>query len=162
MFLREAISRSNNIDWSLVGTIVSPENERLGYEFFRRMASFFQKENLTPISPKFADIARLLGDRRELVDITTFYSHETIEYMNKFSGVELFCNFYLKLAKYIDDHPEYAEYIYVYEPLLKILERKGAFVFRVNELEIIGVSHFPLGGWYERFLNMPSYDIDKL
>lgn len=162
MYLREAVSRSSNMDWSLVGTVVSPENERLAYEFFRRMASFFQKENLVPVSPKFADIARLLGGEKELIDLTTIYNQETIEYMNKFSGIELFCNFYLKLASYIDDHPEYSEYIHVYEPLLRILEWKGAFVFRVNELEIIGGGHFPLGGWYERFLNKPSYDIENL
>ncbi|WP_145049236.1 hypothetical protein [Paenibacillus xylanexedens] len=160
--MREAVSRSSNIDWSLVGAVVSPENERLAYEFFRRLASFFQKENIAPVSPKFADITCLLGGGKELVDIRTIYSQETIEYMNQFSGIELFCHFYLKLASYIDDHPEYSEYIHIYEPLLRILERKGGFVFRVNELEIVGVCHFPLGGWYERFLNKPSYDIENL
>ncbi|MDR6725692.1 MULTISPECIES: hypothetical protein [Paenibacillus] len=114
--MREAVSRSSNIDWSLVGTVVSPGDERLAYEFFRRLASFFQKENIVPISPKFADITRLLGGEKELVDITTIYSQETIEYMNQFSGIELICHFYLKLASYIDDHPQYSEYIYVYEP----------------------------------------------
>ncbi|SEP34489.1 hypothetical protein [Paenibacillus sp. OK076] len=162
MLLNDVVSRVRNLDWSSVGTVISKENERLGYEFFRRLASFFQVENITPISPKFTDISCLLGDTRELIDFKLFFNEEIIKYMNQFSGVELFLNFYLKLGKYVEDHPEHSKYIFVYEPLLKILERKGAFVFRVNELEIVGVSHLPLGGWYERFLNKPPCDIDNL
>jgi len=162
MIFEKAIQKIDNLDWKAIGTASLNNNDQLAYEFFRRMAVFFKEQKIEPISPRFANISGLLGDTSELIDIQDYCNPESIKYMKKYSGIDLVCSFYLQLARYSEENIEYSKYLSVYEPLLKIIERKGVFIFRVNEMEIVGVSYIPLGGWYDRFINIPAIKINSL
>lgn len=70
--------------------------------------------------------------------------------------------YYLQLAKYADKNPDAFNYLSVYEPLIKIIERGGLFILRHLELDIVQVANFPLHGWYERFLVKEEINIDEL
>ncbi|MDT0126070.1 hypothetical protein Q9R46_25725 [Paenibacillus sp. RRE4] len=159
MYLKQAIARINNIDWSLVGGIASKVEADLACEFLRRLACFFKEEGIRPIKPLVADIAKLLGDTEE-VEVSDYCNSEVVEFLGENIYVKNIIQYYLHLAKYAEERPETYRHLNVYEPLIKILERKGLFVLRINALDIVNGSHIPLEDWYENFVNMNSLEID--
>jgi len=66
------------------------------------------------------------------------------------------------LAKYGHKNPDAIKYLSVYDPLIKLLERGGMYVLRINELEIVNAMSFPLTNWYERFVTKEPINIEEL
>ncbi|AIQ11297.1 hypothetical protein [Paenibacillus durus] len=162
MYLNKAIEKINNVKWDEVGTIVSEEDADLGREFLRRAAQFYKEESIKPLKPMFTHIAKLLGDTEEGVDISKYCSSKALELLVKNTSAKRIFEFYIQLAKYVDENPEYQKYLSVYEPLIRIFEKGGLFVFRMHELEIKNVAYISMNGWYERFVEMEPIDIDEL
>lgn len=162
MYLDEAILRVNNIKWDMVGTNVSKEEVDLGYEFLRRLANFFKDESIKPIRPFAADIARLLGDADTEINISDYCNSEVDNFLGQNMSKKNIIQYYIHLAKYADEHPHAIKYLSVYEPLIRLLEKGGMYVLRLNELEIEKVCCFPLNGWYERFILKEPIDIDEM
>ncbi|WP_339285692.1 hypothetical protein [Paenibacillus sp. FSL R5-0486] len=73
MLLENAVSKLNSINWGSVGTGVSEKDTNLGYEFLRRMAQFYKAEQLKPMPPAFTNVAKLLGDQEEELDISAYW-----------------------------------------------------------------------------------------
>ncbi|SHN80783.1 MULTISPECIES: hypothetical protein [unclassified Paenibacillus] len=162
MLLENAVSKLNSINWGSVGTVISEEDTNLGYEFLRRMAQFFKAEQLKPMPPAFTNVAKLLGDQEEELDISAYCSSEAVAYLNQNSYVKRIFEYYLQLAKYAENNTGISQYLDIYEPLIKLFERGGSFTIKPLSLEIIQVSHFPLNNWYEKFVEKDPIDINNL
>lgn len=162
MLLENAVSKLNNINWGSVGTVISEEDTNLGYEFLRRMAQFYKVEQLKPMPPAFTNVAKLLGDQEEELDISAYCSSEAVAYLNQNSYVKRIIEYYLQLAKYAENKKGISQYLDIYEPLIKLFERGGSFTIKTLSLEIIQVSHFPLNNWYEKFVEKDPIDINNL
>lgn len=61
---------------------------------------------------------------------------------------------------YADKNPDKYEYLRIYDPLFRILERGGMFVLKINSLDIVNGAHIPLNGWYDNFITMNPIEID--
>ncbi|MFJ2046084.1 hypothetical protein ACIOBL_20990 [Paenibacillus taichungensis] len=162
MLLENAVSKLNSINWGSIGTVISEEDTNLGYEFLRRMAQFFKAEQLKAMPPAFTNVAKLLGDQEEELDISAYCSSEAVAYLNQNSYVKRIFEYYLQLAKYTAVIPGISQYLDIYEPLIKLFERGGSFCIKPLSLEISQVSHFPLNNWYEKFVVKDPIDIDNL
>ncbi|SEK82788.1 hypothetical protein [Paenibacillus sp. OK003] len=161
MLLENAVSKLNSINWGSVGTVISEEDANLGYEFLRRMAQFYKVEQLKPMPPAFTNVAKLLGDQEEELDISAYCSSDAVAYLNQNSYVKRIFEYYLQLANYSEERPGISQYLEIYEPLIKLFERGGAFTIKPLSLEIIKVSHFPLNNWYEKFVDKNPIDINN-
>jgi hypothetical protein len=159
--LSEAIVRINSVNWELAGSSASEAEADLACEFLRRLAHFFKDEGIRPIKPMVADIAKLLGDAEE-VNISEHCNSEVVKFLGENIYIKNIIEYYLHLVKYAEKHPYTYKYLSVYDPLIKIFERGGMFVLRINALDIVNGAHIPLNGWYENFVTMNPVDIDKL
>ncbi|WP_432774820.1 hypothetical protein AAFJ72_16660 [Brevibacillus gelatini] len=162
MYLDKAVSRINGIKWEEVGTIVSNGDADLGCEFLRRLALFYKNECLRPQPPMFSNIAKLLGDIDNELLISMYCNPKVLEFVGNYQYLSKIFEFYIQLSIYVDNKPQYTEYLNVYEPLIRILERGGFFVLRPQELEIQNVKYIPLNGWYDRFVSAEPYNISEL
>lgn len=162
MHLERAISKINDINWSLVGKVANEGDEDLGYEFLRRLAQFFQVKQLKPVPPGAANIASLLGDIDGKVKVLTYCNSDALEFLNESLYTRKTIEYYLQLAKYADQFPDASQYLGIYELLIRVLERGGCFYLKHNELEIVKRAYYPLSGWFERFINKEPIDISDL
>lgn len=161
MYLSEATLRINNIKWDLIGKNPPEAGAEFACEFLRRLARFFKEEGIKPIKPLVADIAKLLGDTEE-IDISDYCDSEVLRFLGENLYLRNTIQYYLHLAKYADKHTDTYKYLSIYDPLIKIFERGGMFVLKLNTLDIVNEAHIPLNGWYENFVTMNPIDIDKL
>lgn len=162
MYLERAIFKIDNLNWSLVGTVVTEEDSKLGYEFLRRLAQLFKTEQLKPMPPAFANIAKLLGDIEDEIKISNYCNSDAVEFLNKNIYIQRIFEFYLQLAKYADKYPDASQYLSIYELLIKVFERGGSFSIKPLALEITNIAHFPLNEWYTRFVEKEPIDISDL
>ncbi|MGG3283317.1 hypothetical protein [Paenibacillus solani] len=161
IYLDNAVSRINDIKWEEVGTIVSNEDADLACEFLRRLALFYKNECLRPQPPMFSNIAKLLGDTENELLISMYCNSRVLEFVANHQYIEKLFVFYIQLSIYVDKKPKYTEYLNVYEPLIRILERGGFFVIRPQELEIQNVKYIPLNGWFDKFVSTEPYNISE-
>ncbi|MCG7376399.1 hypothetical protein MH215_05295 [Paenibacillus sp. ACRSA] len=162
MYLNNAVSRINGIKWDMIGAIVSNKDADLGCEFLRRLALFYKNECLSPQPPMFSNIAKLLGDTENEVLISKYCNPTVLEFVANYQYIKKIFEFYIQLSIYVDRNPKYTEYLNVYEPLIRIIERGGFFVLRPQELDIQNVMYIPLNGWYDRFVSTVPYDTSNL
>lgn len=162
MYFNQAILRINNIKWDELGIKASKEEADLGYEFLRRLAKFFKEESIKPIRPLFADIAKLLGDTEEEISISDYCNPKVVNFLGQDLYRKNIIQYYIHLSKYADKNLHAVKYISVYEPLIKLLEKGGMYVLRLNELEIVNAAYYPLSEWYERFVLKEPIDIGEL
>ncbi|NOV90129.1 hypothetical protein BJV85_002691 [Clostridium acetobutylicum] len=160
--MKEAITRINNIKWNVVGTSESEEESNLGYEFLRRLAKFFKDESIKPVKPLVANIAKLLGDTEEEIDISNYCTSEVVGFFGENIYMRNVVQYYIQLARYADKNIDAIKYLSVYEPAIRIFERGGMFVLKINALDIVKVAHFPLDRWYERFVEKEPINIDGI
>lgn len=135
------------------------KNADLGYEYLRRLAHFFKEESIKPVPPLIANIAKLLGDDEEEIVISDYCNENSTKFLANIYIGKVF-GYYIQLARYADRHFETSKYLSVNEPLINIVERGGMFVLKPRELDIIKVANYPLGSWYERFVEKEPIDID--
>ncbi|MFI8711300.1 hypothetical protein [Brevibacillus brevis] len=162
MYLERATIKINNVNWKLVGTVVAEKDSKLGYEFLRRLAQFFKAEQLEPMPPVFANVAKLLGDMGGEIQISLYCNLEAVEFLNKNVYIQRIFEYYLQLAKYADKYPDTSQYLSIYEPLIKVFERGGSFTIKPLALEIKNIAHFPLNDWYTRFVEKEPIEINDL
>jgi len=162
MYFEKAISKINNISWGVIGENRSGNYEDLGYEFLRRMALFFKENRLDPLPPSMTNIAKLLGDTKNRLEISNYCTLNAIEFLNESLYTKKVFEYYLQLARYADEYPKVSRYLEIYEILIKVIELGGCFYLKHNELEIEGKAYYPLKGWFERFSSKEPVDISKI
>lgn len=150
MYLEQAITRINNIDWDKVGTNPSSEDGDLGVIFLSRLADFYSETLLKPYPPIVSDISMLMGDNRE-VSFDEYYNDKTKKFLCQTQYQRKVVEYYLKLSQLADHNPEAGKYIKVYEPLIEIFERGGSFMLRYEGLDIKDIVYIPLYTWFEKF-----------
>ncbi len=153
MYLEQAISRINNIEWDEVGTKISGKCAVLGAEFLQRLANFYDKTSNKPYPPLFCDVATVLGDTGKM-DFEQYYNEKTKKFLSKTIYQYKIFEYYLKLSRLADENFEAQQYLNIYEPLIEILERGGSFKLRKNHLEIEGITSIPLNNWFYRYRNI--------
>ncbi|MFM9277129.1 hypothetical protein [Paenibacillus jiagnxiensis] len=164
--LNQAMQRINQIPWDSIGTMESKEDSDLAREYLRRLALFYKDESITPLPPLISNIAKLLGDvDNELEVIDYCHNINAIEFLNNHTFPRKIIEYYLQLAKFIDENSAYSKYLNVYTPLIRIFENGGLVVFRTRDLEVINGAFIPLNGWYERFVEkkpfIPEEDLQQ-
>ncbi len=163
MYYEEAVKRINRIDWKRLTSETYYSDERdgsgmkIGYEFLRRMANFFDEKSIKPFHPLFFNVAKALGGREDigLEDC----SAEAREFLERYAVCGYNVVFYLQLAEYADRNEGALPYLSIYEPLVMLLERGYIFGYRSAGMEIYGAGFYPLGNWYERFLHREPHEI---
>ena len=153
MYADKIIKRINNINWKLVGANKKIEFRGSVCEFLKRMAYFFYETSLTPTSIIFVDIAKLLGDE-EKIDIDDYCNEEVKEITICNLGIKLMIEYYIHLGKYVEKNNDALKYLSIYEPLIKVLENGGKFLYKPKELEVYGDASYPLNNWYNKFLKL--------
>lgn len=151
MYFENAIERINKINWNQLGNHVCQNEKNLGYEYLRRMAQFFNKQNLKPINPLFTNVASLLGDN-EIMNIMEYCNVDTNEALKDKSVMKAILMFYLQLAKYSDQNESAGIFLQIYEPLIQLMEDGFIFAFREGGFQINNAKFYPLNDWYARFL----------
>ena len=101
MYMNEAIERINNIKWDLVGKNISKSDAYYGCEFLRRLAKFFKDESIKPIKPVMTNIAKLLGDDGERINLSRYLNKDAMEFIGDRMFKFIF-EHYLQLARYSD------------------------------------------------------------
>lgn len=156
---KAAIERINKIKWSEVGRNTSKEFSDYGCEFLRGLASFYDEKSLKALPPFASNIALILGCQ-EKISIEDFLNEESIDFLKDKPYKKNIVEFYLQLALMADKNPDVSKYLQIYEPLIKIFESGGNIKLNYHELDIYGVSHFPLNNWYKRFLESEPINSD--
>lgn len=159
MYLDQAILKLNNINWNLVGTVPNKEDADVGYEFMRRLAGFFKEKQLAPKPPGLANVANLLGDSEREIEIAALCNSDVVQFLSEDKNIQRMMQYYLQLARYADKNPDVHRYMSIYDPLIILLERGGAFRITLRELEINNGGTYPLNGWYERFVDKAPLEV---
>lgn len=159
MYFEKAINRINQIEWERLSIINRADEQNLGHEYLQRLATFFHEQKIKPINPLVANVASLLGDE-STIDIADWCDTKVLESLEDKSIPKAIVMFYLQLARYIDQVPENAPLLDIYEPLLRLLEKGFVFGYREGGLMVYNAKLYPLNGWYDRFVNATPIEID--
>lgn len=154
MYLDEAISRINKIDWNKSEELISKDKQYFGYEYMRRMANFMKEQDINPLmNPLFLNVASVLGytTDKDYIKCCSTKVQETL----KNRGARYTVSFYLQLADYADKRNAVESYLQIYEPMIRLLELGYKYGYREGGLMIYQLSLYPLRGWYERFVDAP-------
>ena len=152
MYFEKAIERINNINWSRLNLRGGDDDKNLGGKYLHRLAVFVRDHSASHKN-FIPNIATELGDE-ESIDIADYCSIEAQEALKDRSFPSYFTMCYLQLAKYADQNPDAYQYMQVYDPMIQMLEEGFIYGYREGGLMIYGGAFYPLGGWYERFLNI--------
>lgn len=149
MYYNKALNRINRVNWLQLG--ICKDKQRKGFEYLCRMAGFVEEQSIKPINPLFINIAKILGDEKE-IDYVEKCSEETRTVLKNKCAITNMVNFYLQLAHYADENNEAQIYLQIYDPMIQLLEQGYDYEFREAGLMIYNVGLYPLSGWYERFI----------
>ena len=159
--MQKYIDRINNIDWDKDEFNEDRVNGELAYEYIRRLAVF--SHEIRFVHPWAPYIVRgLNSDEKYKVPYDYYYNlycsncGEYAEFYIKYISS------YLQLAEYSLEHPEAAKYLDIFEPLIRLFERRARMRISYNEIEIYGYGLFPLRGYIELFLDAVPKDISNI
>lgn len=158
MYLDNAISRINKIEWGKSRMPIDKYKHHFGYEYLRRIASFIKEQQIKPINPLFLNVAAVLGHTTEQ-DYLEFCGIETRRFLENKCAQRNMVVFYLQLANYVDKNPEAEEYLSIYDPMIRMLEEGDSYAFRDGGLMIHNVGLYTLHGWYDRFVDAAPKEI---
>ncbi|UIO43731.1 hypothetical protein LOY85_06145 [Brevibacillus brevis] len=161
MELTDALSENEDLTLNFLKNCTKTELSYLS-EVFEDVAYNLQSKKYIESHPMIANIAKILGDLEEGIKISDFCSKEASDFLFKEVYFGKVFEYYIQLARYVDNNPTYSKHLSVYEPLIRIAERGGFFVLKAHELDIIDVSYIPLDNWYARFVEIEPIDINNL
>lgn len=151
--VNNAVNRLSSIGFENVGDKLQESHHVLIREYFRRVNAFLDTESIPVDKYPIFSIAKVLG---KTVDVNVFNLCPKLDEINNLY-IKAICYCYLEISKLADEGvSEAIEYIDLYEPMIKLLERGGSFSIRQGEM-IVGTSSYPLKYW--RDLDIPITDI---
>ena len=166
MYLEKAVTRINKINWDNIGKLGDGLDGDLAYEYLRRTAKFYEKSLIKPYPPFYLDVVKVLGYKfgEELFDMdrSRLLPDHSIKNLSVTLMMLEIVKGYLKLSKFLDENPCYTEYLEIYDPLIRILERGGRFQYKDGGIMVQNSGLFPLYGWYEKFLGKEPIDISNI
>lgn len=159
--VNNTIDRISNINWEKIG-----DNHKdlslLGYEYLRRLAYFFNENNLKPINPMFASVVACITKNYYLsTSKENFkkYCNQLVKNTLKYSHNKNIIEYYFQVEFYPEDISIKKRYIDIYEPLIRIWELNGDFQISNLGIEIKHSGYFPTKNFYNNFKNKPQKDI---
>lgn len=153
MYIEKAIERLNNINWNNIGRNGQKKDMELGIEFLRKMAVFCKKNDIKPNLPFMTNLS-LAQDHcvisKEILNKCNENVRMIIENPSLSTSI---VNYYLQVSISADQNPEYIDCIDVYEPIIRLFEKGGDFVYRERGMSFINSGLIPLTNWLENFSN---------
>lgn len=153
VLLNDAVNRISLINFEDERDNFCESHHILIIEYFRRVNAVLDTLSITSDKYPIIRIASVLGKSLHvdimkvcpmLKDINNLY-------------IKAICYCYLEISSLVDEgFDEAKEYVNLYEPIIKLLERGGSFSIRQGEL-LVGTSAYPLSYWRE--LNIKKQDI---
>jgi len=121
------------------------------------MALFFKEHNIEKKNwlPFMVDIALYLTEGKLLEQIK--FEEKVLqdcninlkEVLRCFAPAHVVVGCYLKLAMLADEKEGYSKYLEVYEPIIRLFESGGYFVYRERGMSIFNSGLLTLSNWYE-------------
>ncbi|MGE7093150.1 hypothetical protein ACQKII_17165 [Lysinibacillus sp. NPDC048646] len=151
-----AVKRLSTIQFENVSYKIKESHHVLIREYFRRINVFLDNVDIVVDKYPIFSISKVLGKTLE-GDI--FNVCPKVGVINNLY-IKAICLCYLEISELADEGvSEAIEYIDLYEPIIKFLERGGDFSIRQGEM-IVGSSSYPLKYW--RDLDIPVNDISDV
>lgn len=151
MYTEKAIERLNNINWNNIGQNGQKKDMELGIEFIRKIAVFCKENNITPTLPFMTDLASFfvtctIGD-----EILNKCNNDVRKIIKNPSLSTSIVNYYLHASILSDQDIKYVHCMNVYEPIIRLFEKGGYFVYRERGMSFINSGLIPLTNWIENF-----------
>lgn len=153
MYTEKAIERLNNINWNNIGQNGQEKDMELGIEFIRKMAVFCKENNITPTLPFMTDLSSFLANCTIDDEILNKCNNNVRNIIKNPSLSTSIVNYYLKTSILSDQDSKYVVCMNVYEPIIRLFEKGGDFVYRERGMSFINSGLIPLTNWFENFKN---------
>ena len=152
MYTEKAIERLNHIDWNHIGENGHAKDMELGIDFIKRMASFCKQQNITPTLPFMTDLASFFGDCEIDHRLLAQCSHDVRKIIENPSFSTAVVSFYLKASILSDKDAQYAVCMEIYDPIIRLFEKGGNFVYAERGMSFVASGLIPLTkNWVEDF-----------
>ena len=151
MYTEKAIERLNNINWEDVGKNGEEKDIELGLEFIKKMALFCKKNQIRPTLPFMTNLSSPEGDyvlNQEILDRCNYKVQELIKNPSFSTSVVIF---YLQASILADQNIKYIDCVNVYEPILKLFEKGGYFIYRERGMSFLNSGLISLNNWFDKF-----------
>ena len=125
----------------------------LGIDFIKRMAVFCNKNNITPTLPFMTDLASFFENCAIDDELLNKCNNDVRNIIENPSFSTSIVNFYIKASILSDKDIKYAACMNVYEPIIRLFEKGGNFVYRERGMSFINSGLIPLANWFEKFKN---------
>ena len=151
MYTKKAIERLNNINWEDVGKNGEEKDIELGIEFIKKMAVFCKKNQIKPMLPFMTNLSSPEGDcvlNQEILDRCNYKVQEIIKKPSFSTSIVIF---YLQASILADQNIKYVDCVNVYEPIIKLFEKGGCFVYRERGMSFLNSGLISLNNWFDKF-----------
>lgn len=153
MYTEKAIERLNNINWKDIEKNGEEKDIELGIEFVTKMAIYCKKNQISYTLPFMTNLASPENTFVINQEILDKCNHEVIEIIKNPSLSTSVVVFYLQVSILADQNVKYAECINVYEPIIKLFEKGGSFVYRERGMSFLNSGLISLNNWFDKFSN---------
>lgn len=153
MYTEKTIERLNNINWNNIGQNGQEKDMELGVEFIRRMSAFCKDNNINPNIPFMTDLTSFLVDYTISDEILNKCNNDVKNILEHPSLSTSIINYYLKASVLSDQDIKYIDCMNVYEPMIRLFEKGGDFVYRERGMSFINSGLIPLTNWFDNFKN---------
>lgn len=153
MYMEKAIERLNHINWSNIGQNGQKKDMELGIEFIRKMAVFCKENNITPTLPFMTDLSSFFVTCTISDEILDKCNNDVRKIIKNPSLSTSIVNYYLQASILSDQDMKYVRCMNVYEPIIRLFEKGGYFVYRERGMSFINSGLIPLTNWLENFKN---------
>lgn len=148
---KKAIERLNKIDWKNIGQSGQEKDMELGIEFIVKMAVFCNEKGITPSMPFMTDVSSFLEDCVLSEEILNKCNSDVRNIIENPTMSTLIVEYYIKASVLADSNIKYVDCMDVYEPIIKLFEKGGNFVYRERGMSFINSGLIPLNDWFENY-----------
>lgn len=153
MYMEKAIERLNKIDWKNIGQGGQEKDMELGIEFIAKMAVFCNENGITPSIPFMTDLSSFLEDCVLSEEILSKCNSDVRNIIENPTMSTSIVKYYIKASVLADSDIKYVDCMNVYEPIIKLFEKGGNFVYRERGMSFINSGLIPLTNWLENYKN---------
>lgn len=151
MYTEKAIERLNNINWDNIGKNGQKKDMELGIEFIRKMAVFCEENNITPNLPFMTNLSSFFVSCTIGDEILNKCNSDVRKIIKNPSLSTSIINYYLQASILSDQDIKYTDCMNIYEPIIRLFENGGDFVYRERGMSFINSGLIPLTNWFENF-----------
>lgn len=151
MYTEKAIERLNKINWKNVGQNGQEKDMELGVEFIVKMAAFCNENGITPSLPFMTDLSSFLESYDLSEEILNKCNSDVRNVIENPTMSTSIVKYYIKASILADNDIKYVDCMNVYEPIIKLFEKGGYFVYRERGMSFINSGLIPLANWLEKY-----------